>query len=196
MLSSSSLSFRGRFVCVCFAIGNSLVSENRAKSTCFANSQTISSQTFSSHEFFYEYIYYHHHHHHFFLSTPPPSINNNNLTCLIPGTTKAPKHHNRFRSCRSGLKILAKKDIGMNEKLKNSNIFYVACSPPLSESERERVKTSAISLGKKRRKSSFTPLFHLQRAYHPKPNQLNLGHPFFCWCLSAYLQVLPSTKQM
>ena len=48
-----------------------------------------------------------------------------------------------------GLKILAKKAIGMNEKLKNSKIFYVARSPPLKWSflkKTQKIKFFQIKL--------------------------------------------------
>ena len=42
-----------------------------------------------------------------------------------------------------GLKILAKKAIGVNEKLKNSKIFYVARCPPLRIKVKVRAQVCA-----------------------------------------------------
>ncbi len=45
-----------------------------------------------------------------------------------------------------GLKILAKKAIGVNEKLKNSKIFYVARSPPLNKALTKTIKITGKSV--------------------------------------------------
>ncbi len=86
-----------------------------------------------------------------------------------------------------GLKILAKKAIGVNEKLKNSKIFYVARCPPLNldvqkDSEKACVEKAAAEERECPKEKIESPIFengnHLCHAkYHDLTVQIT-DNPF------------------